>query len=238
MLDIKYIDDEVYPVEASESGDNAYYLRGCEAIGSGRPNYASCLAKCKARKTGRLDERYSDCSAAIGNKRCPALAMRKEELDKGVAIYFVSRPKMQMFNDYRLRAERDAWAKLQTTGKRSRKPTEDYEPEATPDDLAPFNPGAVKGFQRTKPASSGVGSYEEVINAEIARLNSENSQPEARSEVFTAEPRKPATDDYGANLAALVSAEAEKESTTERPAMLPGESPLAYARRINSMNEA
>ena len=242
MLDLKFVDDEVYPPEASASGDNAFYIpHGCEC--SPRPNFASCLAKCAARKKGRLDERYSDCSAAIGTKRCPALAMRKEELDKIVAIYFISRPKLQAFNDYRHRMERESWALLQETGKRRRKPTEEYEPEALPDDLPTFNPAGVAGFRPGgKISSSGVGSYEEVINAEIARLNGSNPSPEPSGDVQSFKTRNDEDNGYGSILGRLVSEEAQEQSLPAKPAkelppMNPGESPLAYARRIQAMNE-
>lgn len=242
MLDLKFVDDETYPLEASASGDNAFYIpHGCEC--SPRPAYASCLAKCAARKKGRLDERYSDCSAAIGGKRCPALVMRKEEIDKGQALYFVSRPRLQAFNEYRHRMEREAWAKQQATGKKSRKPSEDYEPEALPDDLATFNPASVAGFRPGgKPVTSGVGSYEEVINAEIAKLNGSNPSPDAPHSVAAFTPRNDEDDSYGATLARLVSEEAalQTEPTApakELPPMEPGESPLAYARRIKALNE-
>lgn len=242
MLDLKFVDDETYPLEASASGDNAYYIpHGCEC--SPRPAYASCLAKCSARKKGRLDERYSDCSAAIGGKRCPALVMRKEEVEKGQALYFVSRPRLQAFNEYRHRMEREAWAKQQATGKKSRKPSEDYEPEALPDDLATFNPASVAGFRPGgKPVTSGVGSYEEVINAEIAKLTGSNHSPEAPQSVSGFTPRNDEDNSYGATLARLVSEEALSETVAKKPEkelppMEPGESPLAYARRIKAMNE-
>lgn len=242
MLDIKFIDDETYPLEASESGDNAYYIpHGCEC--SPRPAYASCLAKCSARKKGRLDERYSDCSAAIGGKRCPALVMRKEEKEKGIALYFVSRPKLQAFNEYRHRMERESWALLQETGKRRRKPTEDFESESLPDDLPTFNASGVAGFRPGgKVSVSGVGTYEEVINAEIARLNGEDSSQEPSGDVLAFNPRNDEDNGYGAILGRLVSEEVQSQMMPtdpekELPPMNPGESPLAYARRIKAMNE-
>lgn len=37
------------------------------------------------------------CEVAIGRSTCPALGMRKEELSKGVAIYFVERQRVEAF---------------------------------------------------------------------------------------------------------------------------------------------
>jgi hypothetical protein len=54
-------------------------------------NYAVCQHLIETRKQGRLLAVYSDCSAAIGRKTCPAIAMRKEELLKDKPIYFQER---------------------------------------------------------------------------------------------------------------------------------------------------
>ena len=47
------------------------------------------------RKEGRLITNEAQCSAAIGNRACPALAMKKEEKQAGHAIYYVNRIKMR-----------------------------------------------------------------------------------------------------------------------------------------------
>lgn len=90
-----FTDDETYPVTASASGRNAYHFR-CEAVGHCAP-YASCLKKIEDRKQGRLETIYATCSAEIGRRDCPAQAMRKEELAKGTAIYYLDRVKMREF---------------------------------------------------------------------------------------------------------------------------------------------
>ena len=77
-------------IDASADGKrNAYHIR-CNVVGHCRP-YAACLNLCASRKEGRLDVMYAECSAAIGKKECPALAMRKEEVKAGKAIYFEER---------------------------------------------------------------------------------------------------------------------------------------------------
>ncbi len=85
------------PNEAAASADakrNAYYV-SCKCVGHSRP-YAACLHLIDLRKTGRLEVLYADCSGHIGQKRCPALSMRKEELANNKAIYFVERIKSDM----------------------------------------------------------------------------------------------------------------------------------------------
>lgn len=96
----QFIDDEIYPVSASALGTNAYYIPNCKEVGHNAA-YASCLKKIKDRKEGRLDAQYSDCSAAIGRKDCPAMAMRKEEELENKAIYFINRKKLQSNNQFR-----------------------------------------------------------------------------------------------------------------------------------------
>lgn len=78
------------PIEASADGKrNAFHVQ-CSVVGHNRP-YAMCLHLCDERKDGRLEIMYAECSAAIGRKTCPALAMRREEREKGRAIYFIER---------------------------------------------------------------------------------------------------------------------------------------------------
>lgn len=96
----QFEDVEVYPVEASARGDNAYYLEHC-TVTHVRPGYASCLKKIADRKNGRLETAIADCSAAIGKKECPAQKLREKELKEGKALFYISRPKLRAFSQYR-----------------------------------------------------------------------------------------------------------------------------------------
>ena len=91
---VEFKDEEVYPISQSADGSNAYYCDFCNHAGY-RPNYASCLRRIADRKEGRLISNEAQCSAAIGNRVCPALAMKKEEKQAGHAIYYVNRVKMR-----------------------------------------------------------------------------------------------------------------------------------------------
>lgn len=82
--------EQINGIEASADGKRNAYNFPCPVMGY-RSNFAVCLNLIAKRKEGRLQAIYADCSAAIGNKRCPALGMRKEELEKGQAIYFEER---------------------------------------------------------------------------------------------------------------------------------------------------
>lgn len=250
MLNIKFIDEEKYPLEASESGDNAFYFAGCPTS-SGRVNYASCLAKCAARDKGRLDERYSDCSALIGKRQCPAQKMRIEEKQKGMAIHFVSRPKLVAFNEYRERMEKEADDRYKETGKKSRKASEDF--DDTGAELATFNSDNIVGF-RPRATTGNIG-YEEVELTEeqrrykdrcdevlLARGNSEvgmtfepgASSSEIMAQLLSAEVAKQTTAEEAARPVVTATASSTKKP---RPPIEPGESPLAYARRVQAMTK-
>lgn len=82
--------DVTIPVEASADGKRNAWMIHCGVVQHVKA-YCVCIHLCKQRKEGRLPTQYSDCSAAIGKKECPALKMRKEELAEGHAIYFRER---------------------------------------------------------------------------------------------------------------------------------------------------
>ncbi|MCL2874806.1 MAG: hypothetical protein FWF12_00630 [Betaproteobacteria bacterium] len=124
----KFNDTEIYPVEASESGNNAYHIPGCEHVGH-QPAYAACLKRVAERKNGRLAVQHAECSAAIGKKECCAAKMRKEELVEGRAIYFINRKKQRAFYQYQEEMSQPKLAALlagdvkpSKTGKRDRRP--------------------------------------------------------------------------------------------------------------------
>ena len=79
--------------EASRDGKRNAFHVSCQVVGHNRP-YAACLRLIDERKDGRLQVVYADCSAAIGKKQCPALQMRREEVEAHKAIYFIERARM------------------------------------------------------------------------------------------------------------------------------------------------
>jgi hypothetical protein len=82
--------DQNYPPSASGGGDNAYYLKGCEAV-ERVPAYASCLYKLVEYEAGRSHQLHSDCHNAMRQHRCRAVGMREEEKLKGAALYYFPR---------------------------------------------------------------------------------------------------------------------------------------------------
>lgn len=261
-MELAFVDDTKYPIEASESGDNAFYFTGCP-VSSGRINYGSCLAKCKTRKSGKLGEQYSDCSALIGKRQCMAIDMRMKELAENRAIYFVSRLKLLEHNDYRLRVEREKWAHLQETGKRIRKPLDGEEETAT------FNPVNERGYRDAQDPlierQPGLGTYayrefstEEMPDAvSVDYVYGEESSPgayktRADSVVLgrSAANHKPATSESNAMASVINQAVQDALQSEYEPAketslaqqvksiqMLPGELPLEYAQRVSALRK-
>jgi Uri superfamily endonuclease len=89
---IEIVPQEDRPIEDSANGKTNAFSHYCGSVMHSK-NYAVCLHLIEERKQGRLNPQYADCSATIGKKVCPALAMRKEEIAAGKALYFVERIK-------------------------------------------------------------------------------------------------------------------------------------------------
>jgi hypothetical protein len=83
--------DEIIPVEKSVGNGNAHIFY-C-AFHESRRYYGTCCHLIESAKAGRLEGDEQSCSSAIrrGEGVCEALRMRREELEKGQAIYFVER---------------------------------------------------------------------------------------------------------------------------------------------------
>lgn len=90
VIDIIPQDDR--PIEDSANGKTNAYSHYCGSVMHSK-NYAVCLHLIEERKQGRLNPQYADCSASIGKKVCPAIAMRKQEVEAGKALFFTERIK-------------------------------------------------------------------------------------------------------------------------------------------------
>lgn len=161
--------------ERSATGDNAHYLPACQHT-QHRPAYCACLHKIEQRKKGRL-ESYPECSAAIGRKDCPALAMKKEEELAGKAIYFVSRAQLQAEMQAAAEARGHVFARMAEQGK----------------DWAPSKTKRSKTAPATKPSAPAYAGvdYAAAINAAMAKAAAAASAAGAAiGKVLTSEPEK------------------------------------------------
>lgn len=80
------------PIEDSANGKTNAFSHYCSSVMHSK-NYAVCLHLIEERKLGSLSMQYADCSVSIGKKNCPALAMRKQEIEAGQALFFKERIK-------------------------------------------------------------------------------------------------------------------------------------------------
>lgn len=78
------------PIEASQSGKNAYY-HFCHIRG-GQQSYAVCLHILKAIDEQRISKgQFEDCQRACTRDDCDARRMRAEEIKAGHALYYKQR---------------------------------------------------------------------------------------------------------------------------------------------------
>lgn len=78
---------EALPISASTCSKTNNYIVTCQEIGQ-RRHYPVCLNLIEMHKNRQTTSIYSDCMAAISKGKCPALKMRKEEIEADKAIYF------------------------------------------------------------------------------------------------------------------------------------------------------
>jgi len=214
-----------YPPSASAGGDNAHYLSGCETVGRS-PAYASCLFKISELKAGRRPEIYRDCHNAIEARQCRAVDMREEEELKGQAIYFFPRRPPQLLT-----------LPLSVAGDFGVRISNLTPPHMIPKDPKPTSSRFKPSVERTKPLTPPKMDAldKELLNATsngfadaITSAVNELPKMEAITEVTlpAKEPAKPAPV-IEPKLAPVAAAQ-----PVARPAMLPGETPLQYARRL------
>jgi hypothetical protein len=91
---VEFSDDEIYTIEKSAEGTNAYYCDYCNVAGY-RPNYASCLRRIKDAEKGELSTVEASCGTAIKRGICPSLELQREEVKAGKALYYLNRIKMR-----------------------------------------------------------------------------------------------------------------------------------------------
>lgn len=196
-----------YPPAASAGGDNAFYLSGCDIV-QRSPAYASCLFKMAELKAGRRPEIYRDCHEAIEARRCKAVEMRQEEELKGQAIYFFPRRPPQALT-----------LPVSVTGEfgiRISNLTPSHLMPKGPKPSGRLNAGAARNKPQPVAPSKANTLDEELLHATangfaaaITSAVTDNKQPEDSTATPTPMPTPAA-----------------------RPALLSGETPLQYARRL------
>ena len=160
---LKIDDIEIYPLEKSLSGTNAYYIHDCAAAGH-TAGYCACLKKIMDHGNGRLSEIYANCGNAMDKNSCKASKMRKEEIAAGRALFYISRAKLQ--------AQTAAENEAILANMRSREPAKSSWGKAPLTHVPPSaNPQPKPSFDH------GGGDYAAAINAAIQE---ETNKPETK----------------------------------------------------------
>ena len=94
------MNEENLSVDLSIDAKENAFCHYCPQVGHFK-NYAVCNHLIKRRKEGRLGAMYEECSVSISKKTCPAIKMRKQEIEEGRSIHFMSRKALQETSNVR-----------------------------------------------------------------------------------------------------------------------------------------
>lgn len=181
------------PALLSKDGKRNSYFVHCRVHQQSRP-YAMCLHHADRVAGGGTSQLYGDCDRAISGGTCQALAMHREELEKGQVIYFVERQKLPLAESA---PEGEIGMAITQSGLQTSLPAASHIP-AKPAPRAPADTG-----------------YAAAISAAMQAHHAASAAPA----VAPSAPVTPAA------------------PALPKPPALPGESPLAYARRIQSLTQ-
>jgi len=210
----------------SKSGQNRFIL-ACDATGQSML-YCSCLARLGALDSPgvKTPKDWQECGRHRVHGECPATKMRAEEVEKGHALYFVP-PGSQMVQGPGM-----AW--ISSPKKSLPAPIGKSTPPRT---AAPApKPAPTKSTSMLDAIGQG-NDMAAVVNAAAKTLPAlQVSEPHKPPPVpmSTVTAYKPET-----APSQVLKAQADgihpRPAQTGRPPMLPGESPLAYARRLKAL---
>ncbi|TSP13983.1 hypothetical protein [Cupriavidus campinensis] len=196
------------PLDYSMRGDNAYYDDFCPTIGH-RPGYCVCLHKIQAVKEGRT-ALNPDCTSAIKGGSCGALARRAEEERAGKSIFYISREVLQAH----AKIEEAEAARIAAARAGIRLP-----PKRTAADGA--LPRSVPAKVPAKPTDTEtLVDFSSGMASAISQAAKEQAAAPATVQAPAPKP-EPA-------------AESKVGPISVKPDMLPGETPLQYARRVSA----
>jgi hypothetical protein len=237
MINEPITHDTPYPVEKSAGPDNAYYLRHCAAIERG-PSYAACLARLHDIDTGHVNERTSQCEKAVREKRCVAIGLREQEQLAGKALFYFPRLNKPFLP---VKVAGDFGVLITNHTDPALIPKSAHGPAPVKKPAAP-----AKTLDEHLTHATTIGASE-ALSAALAGAANEpaTSAPTTASKpapaVVPAPVVKSANEPasavpvggYKVGEAAVIVSPAKPA----RPPMLPGETPLQYARRLAATNQ-
>lgn len=227
--------DTTYPPSKSAETYNAFYLKGCDHA-QRSPSYTSCLFKINETEAGRTHW-SPECETAIQRRECPAMAMRDEEKLAGKAMFFQQARVHRGFLITNLtpveslptRSEPGAHISADPRAANYKGRLEPYIPPKNRD----AKPAAAKPAPKREVGLVDTGSMADALNHALTGKAHSEVTPRAVSEPASAPVTLEFKQEVRTAPAATSPVQAAAGVTTKTPiAMLPGESPLAYARRV------
>lgn len=206
--------DTAFPPTASAGPDNAYYLRHCAEIERG-PAYTACLARLNDIDAGRSNERTAQCEKAVRENRCVAKGMREQEQLAGAALFYFPR----LNKPFLPAAVAGDFGVLITNLTDPALIPKNHQPKPTGAHFTPTAPAKTLDDRLTDATTNG---FAEAISAAVAEAADTSPAPAPKPVPAPTPAPKPTP-------AAPAPVQAAKPA---RPPMLPGETPLQYARRL------
>ncbi|MFK3741007.1 hypothetical protein [Massilia sp. TN1-12] len=213
--------DTPFPPDASAGANNAYYLHHCAAIERG-PAYAACLSRLHDIAGGRSNERTSECEKTLREGRCVAAGMREQEQLAGQALYYFPRLNKPFLP-------------VSVAGDFGVLITNHTDPALIPAQPKPFGVRASAPSRPTAPArtlddhltTATTSGFAEALSAAVAEAADTPAPAPAQTQAWPMMPKPAPTP---APAPKVVTAGPPPKPA--RPPMLPGETPLQYARRL------
>lgn len=203
------VETTIHPLSASADGKRNAFSRRCEVLGQ-TMNYAACLWRngVLERDDIKAPADWEPCRNAMRCGTCNSANMRREEVLKGHSIYFKDRSVLASIKDAaRTWLGMDYFTKKPGTAG-SVTILLGTRRTSTPAAPAP----APKPKRDVFDAMGDMGSYADAITAAAS------SAPVSAPRIEVPPTPSPAP------------------AASPKPAMLPGESPLAYMRRLKTLN--
>lgn len=201
--------DTAFPPTASAGPDNAYYLKHCATIERG-PSYAACLSRLHDIDVGHSNERTSECEKTLREGRCIAAGMREQEKLAGQALFYFPRLNKPFLS-------------AKVAGDFGILITNQTDPALITKEPKPFG---VRADVTSKPAAPAKTLDDHLTAATTSGFAEAISAAVAEA---AEEPARPAPTPVPKPTPAAAPTPAAKSA---RPPMLPGETPLQYARRL------
>ncbi|MDR9846987.1 hypothetical protein [Herbaspirillum huttiense] len=223
-MNIKPVESqENHPPSVSGSPYNAFYLPGCKSV-ERSPAYSSCLFKLEEFDAGRPVAYAGECNIAIRGRQCPAVDMRDQERLAGKALFFM--PSATYKNKLVTNLTPPELLPTRQPGQPIKRPFVSDDPRAANyhGRYTEYVPKVAAASAAQPAVSMPAGAMDSPYAAAINAAMSEMTQAQAPAATVTLPKPAPAPTPVAVPKAV--------EAKPVALAMMPGETPMQYARRV------